>query len=76
MNLFRAVLILAALGAVVVQYLQEMRRTTIVKRLPGPQARDYFEATRQRGERLMVVITLALAAGAVTMVLRAFVLAR
>lgn len=61
MQLLRIVLVLAALLAVVGQYLQEMHRLVTIKKLPGLQARDYYEATRQRGEKLLLVGTVALA---------------
>lgn len=65
MQLVKIVLLAAALLAVVGQYLQEMRRLVIIKKLPGRQARDYYEATRQRNEMLLLVATVALAVLAV-----------
>jgi hypothetical protein len=53
------------------QLWQERQRLKVIERLPGRQARDYYEATRARDERLMVGVTalLALAAAAAVVVL-------
>ena len=72
MPLLKIVLVAAALLAVVGQYLQEMKRLVIIKKLPGAQARDYYERTRQRNERMLLVGTVVLAAGAVAVALYTF----
>ena len=46
------------------QLWQERRRFKVLERLPGPQARDHYEATRTRDERLMLAVTVVLAAAA------------
>jgi hypothetical protein len=72
MPILKIVLIAAALLAVVGQYLQEMRRLVVIKKLPGAQARDYYERTRQRNERLLLAGTVVLAAGAVAVTIYTF----
>ena len=47
------------------QLYQEKRRAKVIERLPGREARDYYEATRARDERLMVAVAAALALAAV-----------
>ena len=66
MNVFRLVLVLAASAAAVAQWLQERRRLDVIKGMSGRQGRDYYEATRERGERFMLVVTVVFALGAVT----------
>jgi hypothetical protein len=61
MQLVRIVLMLAAAAAIAGQYLQERYRLLALQKLPGAQARDRYEARRQRSERAMYVVT-ALAA--------------
>jgi hypothetical protein len=65
-NIFRILLVAAAALAAVAQWLQERKRLETVKQLPGTKARDYYEATRERGERFMIAVTVVLvvAAGA------------
>lgn len=65
MQLFRLALVIATTLAVVARYLQEQHRLSVVKRLPGPQARAYYERTRERGERLLGVAAVGLGALAV-----------
>lgn len=72
MPILKIVLIAAALLAVVGSYLQEMRRLVVIKKLPGAQARDYYERTRQRNERLLLVGTVVLAAGALAVSIYTF----
>jgi len=50
------------------QLWQERQRLKVIERLPGPQARDYYEATRARDERLMLAVTALLGLGAVAAV--------
>jgi hypothetical protein len=37
-----------------------------MKELPGRKARDYYEATRERGERFMIGVTIVLALAGIT----------
>ncbi len=64
MPLIRIILVVAAGLASVGQFLQERRRLEIVKRLPGREARDYYEAKRERSERFMIVVTALLVVAA------------
>jgi len=50
------------------QLWQERQRLKVIERLPGRQARDHYEATRSRDERLMVAVTVLLALAAVAAV--------
>jgi len=63
--LLRIILVVAAGLGAVGQFLQERRRLEVVKRLPGREARDYYEATRERSERFMIVVTALLVVAAV-----------
>lgn len=65
MRLFRLILVVVAALTTGAQLWQERRRFEVLKRLPGRQARDHYEATRARDERLMVAVTAALAVAAV-----------
>jgi len=65
MLLLRFILVVAAGLAAFGQYLQERHRLKVIERLPGREARDYYERTRERDERLMVGVTVALAVAAV-----------
>jgi hypothetical protein len=69
-RILRLILVLAAGLTTVAQQLQERHRLKVIERLPGPQARDYYEATRERDERLMMAVSglLALAATAALVV--------
>jgi hypothetical protein len=66
-SLVRLVVVLVAGVAAVAGYLQEGRRLEAIRRLPGEQARDYYEAGRARGEGAMWVITVVLVIAAVVM---------
>lgn len=74
MQLVKFALVTLAMITVVAQYLQEMHRLGVIRRLPGREARDYYERTRQRSERAMAVVTALLAAGAITAVVYGFVI--
>ena len=63
--LLRFILVVAAGLAAFGQYLQERHRFKVIERLPGREARDYYERTRERDERLMVGVTVALSLAAV-----------
>jgi hypothetical protein len=60
MQLFRLILVIATTLAVVARYLQEQHRLSVVKRLPGAQARAYYERTRERSELFLAVLAVAL----------------
>jgi hypothetical protein len=60
----RLILVAAAGVTAVAQFLQERHRLKVIAQLPGRQARDYYERTRERGERLMLGVTVALALAA------------
>jgi hypothetical protein len=72
MQLFRLALVIAATLAVMGRYLQEQHRLSIIRRLPGARARDYYERTRERSERFLGVLTAVLAALAVAAALYTF----
>jgi len=63
--ILRILLIAAAALGAVAQWLQERRRLDVIKGLSGRQARDYYERTRERGERFMIAVTAVLALAAV-----------
>jgi hypothetical protein len=65
MRFLRLILVVVAALATGGQLWQERRRLKVIERLPGRQARDHYEATRARDERLMVAVTAALALAAV-----------
>jgi hypothetical protein len=72
-SIVRIFLVFGAGIAAVAQFLTERHRLKIIKRLPGREARDYYETTRERGERLMIAVTVALtlaAIGALVVTLR------
>jgi hypothetical protein len=64
-RILRLILVLAVALASFGQFLQERRRLQVIERLPGPEARDHYEATRARDERLMIGVTATLALAAV-----------
>jgi uncharacterized iron-regulated membrane protein len=70
MRIFRLILVLVVALTTGAQIWQERRRLDVIKRLPGRQARDHYEATRARDERLMLIVTavLTLAAAAALVV--------
>jgi hypothetical protein len=65
MQLVRLAIVIIATLAVSGSYFNEMRRLSVIRRLPGDKARVYYEATRERDERLLTGITVALAVMAV-----------
>lgn len=65
MRLLRLILVLAAALTTGAQLWQERRRFKVLERLPGREARDHYEATRARDERLMVGVTAVLALAAI-----------
>ena len=65
MRIVRLILVVAVGLAALGQFLQERRRLKVIERLPGREARDHYEATRERDERLMVGVTVTLALAAV-----------
>jgi hypothetical protein len=68
-QLIRLIVIALAGVAAVAGYIHEARRLQVVQQLPGDQARAYYESGRARGERLMWLVTAALAAAAVAALL-------
>jgi len=64
-RLLRLILILAAALTTGGQLWQEKRRYKRLEGLPGREARDHYEATRARDERLMVGVTAVLAIAAI-----------
>jgi hypothetical protein len=73
MQLVRLAIVIIATLAVTGSYLQELRRLSVIKRLPGNEARAYYEATRERDERLLTGIAIALAVMALTVGINALV---
>ncbi|HVU50349.1 MAG TPA: hypothetical protein VHL80_06665 [Polyangia bacterium] len=71
MRVLRLVLVLAVALTSGAQLWQEKRRYKRLEQLPGREARDHYEATRARDERLMIGVTaaLVLAAAAALVVL-------
>lgn len=65
MQLVRLLAVVVACLVGVIGYVQEGRRLETIRQLPGDKARDYYEAARTRGDRMMWVMALVLAAGAV-----------
>jgi hypothetical protein len=63
--ILRILLVVAAALGAVAQFVQERHRLNVIKGLPGRQARDYYERTRERGERFMIAVTAVLAVAAV-----------
>ena len=72
MPILRILLIAAAALGAVAQWLQERRRLDVIKGLSGRQARDYYEATRERGERFMIAVTAVLALAGVAALIMTF----
>ncbi len=68
MRVLRLILVVVAGLTTAAQLWQERQRLKVIERLPGRQARDYYEATRARDERLMVAVTALLALAAVAAV--------
>jgi hypothetical protein len=64
-RILRLILVVVAALVTGAQLWQERRRLETLRRLPGRQARDHYEATRARDERLMVGVTAVLAVAAV-----------
>ena len=65
MQLIRLAVVIVATLAVTGTYLQEAHRLSVIKKLPGDKARAYYEATRERDERMLTVVTAVLALMAV-----------
>lgn len=70
MQLVRLIVVVLAGVAAAAGYIHEGRRLEKIRGLPGEEARDYYEAGRNRDERAMWMIAVALAAAAVVSVLR------
>ena len=65
MRVLNAVLVIATLLAYVGGYLQEKKRLATTLALPAAEARDRYERLQQQRERVLVVVTGLLVAGAV-----------
>ncbi len=74
MQIVKIIFVAAALLVVVGQYLQELQRLAVIKRLTGPEGRAYYERTRERNERLLTAVTIGLATIAAGAVIRVFVI--
>jgi hypothetical protein len=70
--ILRLVLILAACAGAVAQFVQERHRLNVIKGLTGRQARDYYEARRERSERFMLAVTITFVLGAATALVLTF----
>jgi hypothetical protein len=70
--IFRLVLVIVTTIAVAGRYLQEAHRLSVIKRLPGPRARDYYERTRENSERFLTWLTAGLVVGAVAAIIYTF----
>ena len=68
MRVLRLIIVVVAGLTTAGQLWQERQRLKVIERLPGRQARDHYEATRSRDERLMVAVTVLLALAAVAAV--------
>jgi hypothetical protein len=64
-SIVRIILVLGAGITAVAQFLTERHRLKVIRGLPGREARDYYETTRERGERLMIAVTATLASAAI-----------
>lgn len=76
MQLIRLAVVIIATLAVTGTYLLEARRLAVIKNMPGDKARRYYEATRERDERLLTWVTAVLAAMAVAAAVYVFLLPR
>jgi hypothetical protein len=65
LRVLNALLVIATLLAYVGGYLQEKKRLATTLTLPAAEARDRYERLQQRRERVLVVVTAVLVAGAV-----------
>jgi hypothetical protein len=76
MQLVRLIMVITATVVVAARYLQETHRLSVIKRLPGREARAYYERTRERSERFLTVLTVVMAVLAIAAALYTFVLHR
>lgn len=74
MRLVKLALVALSALAVAGHYWQQARRLTIIRGLSGQQARAYYEATRERGERMMTLLAAFFAASAVGALVYVFIL--
>jgi hypothetical protein len=74
--LFRLALVIVTTIAVTGRYLQEAHRLSVIKRLPGPRARDYYERTRENSERFLTLLTAGLVVGAAAAIIYTFAVQR
>jgi hypothetical protein len=73
MQLVRLLIVVATTLAVVGQYLQETHRLSRIRKMPGAEGRRYYEATRERSELMLTVVTAVLVALAIAAVIYGFV---
>jgi hypothetical protein len=64
MRLLNAALVLVALLATLGGYLQEKKRLAAILAMPAATARDLYEKAQLRRERVLMVVTAVLVAGA------------
>jgi hypothetical protein len=64
-RLLNAVLVIATLLAYVGGYMQEKKRLATTLNMPAAAARDRYERLQRQRERVLVVVTAVLVAGAV-----------
>jgi hypothetical protein len=76
MQLLRLAVVVIATLAVTGTYLLEVRRLSIIKGMPGDKARRFYEATRERDERLLTWVTAVLLAMAIAAAVYVFLLPR
>jgi len=69
MRLLNVALIILTGLATVAGYLQEKKRLATIRALPAARARDLYDATQRRRERVMIAVTVMLALGAAAAVL-------
>jgi hypothetical protein len=69
-QLVRLIVVAIAGVAAAAGYIQEGRRLQIIKQMPGDKARDFYEGVRSRNERVMWLVAMLLAAGAVAAVVK------
>jgi hypothetical protein len=73
MRLLNLGLIIITALATVGGYLHERKRLATIRALPPAAARDLFDAAQKQRERVMIIVTVVLALGAVAaLVMRAF----
>jgi hypothetical protein len=64
LRVLNAVLVIATLLAYVGGYVQEKKRLATTLTMPATEARDRYERAQQQRERVLLVVTAVLVAGA------------